>query len=125
MSWEVEFTDEFEAWWNTLDEAEQESIDASVQLLEARGPQLGFPHTSGIATSKHSHMRELRAQHHGRPYRTLFAFDPLRHAILLIGGEKTGIDDWYERFVPVADRLYDDHLAALEREGLIQDGKKV
>jgi len=119
MSWEVEFTDEFEAWWSTLSEDEQVSVDASVRLLEARGPQLPFPHSSGINGSRHGHMRELRTQHQGRPYRTLYAFDPRRTAILLIGGDKTGDELWYERMVPVADRLYDAHLIELKREGLI------
>ena len=119
MGWEVEFTDEFEGWWNTLTEEEQISVDATVRLLEERGPQLPFPYSSGINGSKHSHMRELRTQHEGRPYRTLYAFDPRRTAILLIGGDKTGDDRWYERSVPVADRLYDEHLNELKREGLI------
>lgn len=119
MSWEVEFTDEFEVWWHTLSEEEQISVDATVRLLEERGPQLPFPYSSGINGSKHSHMRELRTQHDGNPYRTLYAFDPRRTAILLIGGDKTGDDQWYERTVPVADRLYDKHLEQLKREGLI------
>lgn len=92
---------------------------ASVKLLEELGPQLRFPHTSGIESSKHRNMRELRIQHAGRPYRVLFAFDPRRCAILLLGGDKTGNDRWYEENVPLADRLYDDHLGALRREGLI------
>ena len=116
MAWEVEYTDEFEDWWGSLDEDEQASVDASVQLLEARGPQLPFPHSSGVEGSRHGHMRELRTQHQGRPYRTLYAFDPRRTAILLIGGEKTGNDDWYEEFVPQADDLYDEHLEELKRE---------
>ena len=120
--WEVEYTDEFGDWWNGLTEAEQESVDASVRLLEERGPQLGHPHSSGIARSKHPHMRELRIQHRGRPYRVLYAFDPRRTAILLIGADKTGNDRWYEQRVPWADRLYDEHLAALEKEGLNDDG---
>lgn len=120
--WEVEYTDEFGDWWNGLTEAEQESIDASVQLLEARGPQLGHPHSSGVTRSGHSHMRELRVQHRGRPYRVLYAFDPRRMAILLIGGDKTGNDRWYEQPVPLADRLYDEHLAALGKERLKDDG---
>jgi hypothetical protein len=61
-------------------------------------------------------MRELRIQHQGRPYRLLYAFDPKRAAVLLIGGDKTGADRWYEIFVPLADRLYDEHLADLERK---------
>lgn len=74
---------------------------------------------SGINGSKHSQMRELRTQHEGRPYRTLYAFDPRRSAILLIGGDKTGDDRWYEINVPIADRLYDSHLQQLRKEGLI------
>lgn len=76
MVWEVEYTDEFGDWWEGLSEGEQESIAVSVTLLEPSGPHLGFPHSSGINGSKHSHWRELGAQHAGAPYRTLYAFDP-------------------------------------------------
>lgn len=117
MFWDVEYTDEFEDWWSCLSESEQESVAASVRLLEERGPLLGFPHSSGINGSRHGHMRELRTQHDGRPFRTLYAFDPHRSAILLIGGDKTGRDRWYEVFVPLADRLYDEHLEQLRKEG--------
>lgn len=119
MSWDVEYTDEFGDWWEGLTEDEQISLDASVPLLETLGPTLKYPHSSGIHGSKHGHMRELRTQHDGRPYRTLYAFDPRRAAILLIVGDKTGQDRWYEENVPKADKLYDDHLATLEKEGLI------
>ena len=119
MPWGVEYTDEFEAWWEGLTDTEQESVAAVVGLLEDHGPQLGYPHSSCIAMSRHGHMRELRVQHQGRPYRVLYAFDPRRAAILLIGGDKTGNERWYEESVPIADRLYDAHLAALKREGLI------
>lgn len=119
MKWEVEYTDEFGKWWETLTDEEQESLAASVALLEERGPKLPFPYSSGINGSQHSHMRELRTQHEGRPYRTLYAFDPRRCAILLIGGDKTGDDQWYEVYIPVADRLYDEHLKELRKEGLI------
>jgi len=64
-------------------------------------------------------MRELRIQHAGKPYRVLYAFDPRRTAILLIGGEKTGDGRWYEALVPVADRLLDEYLDELGDEGLI------
>jgi hypothetical protein len=68
-------------------------------------------------------MRELRVQHAGRRYRILYAFDPGRTAILLIDGEKTGDDQWYETFIPLADRLYDEHLAQLGREGERPNGE--
>ncbi len=116
MEWEVEYTDQFEVWWNTLSEDEQEDIDAKVRLLERYGPALGRPHVGKINGSGHNNMKELIIQHAGRPYRTLFAFDPRRCAILLIGGDKTGNARWYEEFVPIADRLYDEHLETLRRE---------
>ena len=113
--------DEFGDWWADLSEEEQVSVAASVSLLEERGPNLGFPHSSSIKGSEHSHMRELRTQHQGRPFRTLYAFDPRRNAILLIGGDKSGNDRWYEVHVPLADRLYEDHLRQLREEGLSDD----
>jgi hypothetical protein len=71
---------------------------------------------------KPTHMRELRVQHDGRPYCVLYAFDPVRTAILLIGGDKTGHDRWYEIYVPIADRLYDTYVRQLRDEGKIPDG---
>ena len=120
MAYEVEYTDEFEKWWITLSEDEQDDVAATVSLLEAKGPILPFPYSSGISGSKHSHMRELRIQHAGRPYRVLYAFDPRRIAILLIGGDKTGKDRWYEEFVPIADEIYNQHIEDLKKEGVIK-----
>jgi hypothetical protein len=75
-----------------------------------------MPHSSGVESSRHKHMRELRIQHEGRPYRVLYAFDPRRTAILLIGGDKTGNDRWYEEYVRKGDVIYDQHLKELEDE---------
>lgn len=116
MAVEVEFTNEFGDWWDTLTESAQESVRAIVVLLQERGPHLNFPHSSGIEGSRHRHMRELRIQHQGDPYRVLYAFNPKRNAILLIGGNKTGNKRWYSEYVPLADRLYDEHLAELAME---------
>lgn len=124
MSWEVEYTDEFEEWWHSLSEKEQVSVDASVRLLELLGPSLKFPHSSGVRGSRHGHLRELRIQFGGRPLRSLYAFDPRRRAILLIGGDKTGNDRWYEEYVPIADDLYDEYIDELRKEGLL-DGQEI
>lgn len=123
MAWEVEYTSEFGDWWDGLTEEEQNRVAMVVDLLEERGPFLRRPYSDVIVSSRHAHMKELIIQHAGRPYRILYAFDPRRHAILLIGGDKTGDDRWYETFVPIADSLYDEHLAELEREAA--RGKKV
>ncbi len=116
MDWEVEFSDEFGEWWDSLTAAEQKSVDFTVGLLQAVGPTLKMPHSSGVEASRHAHMRELRIQHEGRPYRVLYAFDPRRAAMLLIGGDKTGASRWYEAYVPLADAIYDRHLRELESE---------
>jgi hypothetical protein len=80
---------------------------------------LPFPYSSKINGSRHSQMRELRIQHQGEPYRILYAFDPRRTAVLLLGGNKGGDDRWYVVNVPKADKLYDELLEELKREGLI------
>lgn len=120
MSWNVEYTNEFGDWWAKLAEREQEDITAAVELLAEHGPELRFPYSSGVAGSHHGHMRELRIQSGGQPVRVFYAFDPRRTAILLIGANKTGDDRFYERFVPLGDRLYDEHLKELKEEGLIE-----
>ncbi len=117
MAWEVEFTHEFGAWWAGLAPEQQEDVAESVRLLIDFGPALRFPHSSKIVTSAYPQMRELRTQGGGRPLRSLYAFDPLRNAVLLIGGDKTGDDRWYETFVPRADRIFEEYLRELMWEG--------
>ncbi|CAB3752825.1 type II toxin-antitoxin system RelE/ParE family toxin [Paraburkholderia humisilvae] len=116
MNWDVEYTDTFGDWWSDLSESEQESVAASVQLLEEYGPYLRHPHSSQVNGSGYGNMRELRIQHDGRPLRVLYAFDPARVAILLMGGDKTGDGRWYDRNIPRADALYREHLAQLKQE---------
>ena len=108
VAWEIEYTDEFGEWWETLTEDEQEAIDAAMELLEERGPALGRPLADNVHQSRHPNMKELRPT---PTIRILFAFDPRRIAILLIGGDKSGSwNRWYQEFVPIADDLYDEHL---------------
>jgi hypothetical protein len=116
MAWEVEFTDEFEAWWHSLSESEQGRVDARVGLLIEHGPSLGFPISSQVKTSRFPEMRELRVQAGGDPLRLLYAFDPRRVAVLLLAGDKTGDGRWYETHVPVADKLFDRHLKTIRKE---------
>lgn len=97
--WEIEYTDEFGDWWRILDIVVKEDIEEIVNMLKDRGPNLQFPHSSGITGSIYPHMRELRIQHKGEPYR-IFK------------------DRWYKKFIPIADKLYKEHLEILKREGL-------
>jgi len=120
--WEVEYTDEFEAWWETLSDNEHRRVAYSVNLLREAGPSLSFPHTSEVKQSRHGAMRELRSQCEGRPLRTFYAFDPRRTAILLIGGDKTGNNRFYDEMIPKADKIYDEYLKEIQEES---NGKEV
>ncbi len=116
MTWDVEFTDEFEEWWHTLTIDEQAAIDVAVGALQERGPALGRPFVDRVKTSRHQNMKELRPL--GGNVRILFAFDPRRIGILLIGGDKTNRwDQWYDEIIPIADDLYDEHLEQVKAEG--------
>lgn len=116
MAWDVEFTDQFGEWWSTLDEDAQISINAVVLVLERIGPALTRPYADTVKGSRHANMRELRIQHQGQPFRLLYAFDPRRTAIILVGGDKGGDDRWYDVHIPIADKLYDEHLQEIENE---------
>ncbi len=119
LSWAVEYTAEFGAGYESLIEPIQDAIDRAVRLLEARGPDLPFPHSSGLSGSRHPHLRELRVQSRGEPLRVVYAFDPRRTAILLIGGGKAGDNRVYQRMIPLANRIYDIYLAEIRQEKLV------
>lgn len=115
MVYEVSVTEMFRDWYEDLSMSEQESVERVVNLLMDAGPALAHPHSSGIQGSSFSHMRELRIQHQGRPYRVLYAFDPTRSALLILGGDKTGDDRWYDKMIPKADALYREHLKEIKQ----------
>lgn len=114
MAWDVFFSESAERWVLALDDADYEAMMAAIELLEERGPSLGRPAVDRIAGSRHHNMKELRS--FGGHLRALFAFDPKRRAIVLLGGDKTNDwSGWYDRNVPVADDLFDEYL---RQEGL-------
>lgn len=119
MRWEVEYTHQFEEWWESLSEELQNGVGAAIEELEEQGPGLGRPLVDTISGSRHHNMKELRPIVYGN-IRVLFAFDPRRHAILLIGGDKTGQwKRWYAEYIPMADDLFDAYLKELREEGLL------
>ena len=113
IAFEVEYTKTFEIWWEFLTESEQVSVASAVLVLQQRGPALGRPQVDTLKGAKFTNLKELRIQHSGLPLRILFAFDPRRVAILLVGGNKQGDANWYERNIAVAERLYSLHLEQL------------
>lgn len=118
MPWSVEYTNEFGAWWTTLGDGAQENIAAVVTnwRLAGRSSVSVFVRHQRLASRAYAGVAPAKRR---RAVRVFYAFDPRRAAILLIGGNKAGDDRFYERMIPLADRLYDDYIAELRREGLI------
>ena len=116
--YEVEFVHEqFEPWWESLDEEQQEALAARVSLLQQQGPNLKRPYVGEIQGSAFDPaMKELICNESGS-LRVLFIFDPRRQAVLLVGGDKTGRwQEWYDEAIPEADDLYRKYLKELEEE---------
>jgi hypothetical protein len=107
---EVIHTDEFGQWWNALSEEEQGGVARVVELLRGAGVLLKFPHSSALGGTKEA-LRELRPRRGASPLRVLYAFDPKRDAVLLIGGDKGSDARFYERIIARAERIWEEYLA--------------
>lgn len=116
MEWKVLSYPDFEEWLLQQDAKLRIAIAAHVKLLMERGPLLGRPYADTLYDSDMDNLKELRVQHRGKPWRILFAFDPKRQAILLIGGCKEGDDRWYQKIIPLAKERYQQHLKELEKD---------
>lgn len=114
--WHVATTEEFDAWFTELDDDAQAEIIAKVGLLKVLGPRLSRPHADTLKGSRHANMKELRADTTDHVMRIAFAFDPERNALLLVAGDKAGINQrlFYKQLIQKADRLFDAHLALLK-----------
>ena len=115
MAWAVEAIDAFAEWLGNLPEDSRVEILAHIAVLEEIGPGLTRPRADTLKHTNLKNLRELRIQIKGSPWRVLYAFDPRRVAVLLVGGCKEGDDRWYPKHIPIAERLYAEHLAALNK----------
>ena len=115
MSWTVLFHETFDVELTQLAEDLQDEVLAHARLLADFGPHLGRPTVDTLKGSCHANMKELRFSWKGEVWRVAFAFDPLRQAILLVGGYKGGADQrrFYKRLINVADERYTAYLGAL------------
>ncbi|MBF0628895.1 MAG: type II toxin-antitoxin system RelE/ParE family toxin [Magnetococcales bacterium] len=117
MNWIVLFQDAFDAEFSGFSRDVQTALLAKARLLELFGPQLGRPHVDTLKHSKHVNMKELRFDAADGAWRVAFAFDHLRHAILLVAGDKSGGSEkqFYRSLIATADKRLDDHLAQQKR----------
>ena len=110
IKWQVDAS-RIRKWYGTLDQSTRESVAAAIDLLSEQGPNLKRPFVGEVQSSRFPNMKELRpASPGGTELRILFA-------ILLLAGDKQGRwRKWYQRAVPQADRLYQEHLDSLNKE---------
>jgi hypothetical protein len=118
--WEVDLG-LIEGWLDTLDDETVTDIFYAVERLQQVGPTLGRPLVDTITGSRLKNMKELRPPSpKDSEIRILFAFDPRRMAIMLVGGDKASGKNrkakwsgWYRTAIPEAERLYEEHLKGL------------
>ena len=115
--WEVAFHPACETWADDLEQSDAEALLAAIRVLRDEGPTLGRPLVDSIEGSRHQNMKELRPGSTGRTeIRVLFAFDKVRKAILLVGGDKSGDwTGWYDTNIPIADARFDEHQARINK----------
>lgn len=113
--WEIVTVEMFDKWFLGLNEAEQTDVLAVIELLQVKGPQLGRPYADALENTQDiKNLKELRIQHHGKPYRVFYAFDPKRKGVLLCGGDKAGDKRFYKRMIPIAESEF---LKYVEKDG--------
>ena len=116
MAWRVQFHPAFAAEADDFAETVRIELIAGVRVLEHFGPSLGRPTVDTLSGSKHANMKELRFRADGGVWRIAFAFDPERAAILLVGGDKSGVGSgrFYKTLIKRADARFDQHLETLK-----------
>lgn len=101
-----------------LTEKQRVATSRAINQLRIEGPTLGRPLVDTIRQSRFKNMKELRISSDGA-LRVLFAFDPERSAVLLLGGDKSEQSlwsDWYPSAIRRADYLFETHLKKLGKK---------
>ncbi len=118
MEWEIIISEEYEKWFNKLSHKDKIAIATDLEVLKVLGPTLGRPYADRIKGSKYSNLKELRTTVTGHVYRSLFAFDPERHAVILSGGDKKGKNQekFYKRLIAQAEIVFETHLKNIQQK---------
>jgi hypothetical protein len=116
MRWQVVFHYAFEAEYSQLAKEVQDGLVATADMLQMQGPLLGRPHADTLEGSAYANMKELRFAAADGVWRVAFAFDPMRKAILLVAGDKAGVEQkrFYKNLIIKADSRFADHLETLK-----------
>lgn len=118
MEWKIIISEEYESWFNELPQKDKIAIATDLEVLRDIGPTLGRPYVDQIKGSKFNNLKELRTKVPGHVYRSLFAFDPERHAVILSGGDKKGKNQekFYKHLIAQAEIVFETHLKTIQRK---------
>ena len=106
---EVIVTDEFKTWYEDLSEGHQESVFHVVGLLEGRGDYARVPVQQRSQRHKGRAARAAREGSGGADSCCL-CLRPRAKCGLLLGGDKTGDDRFYEWLIPAAEKIWAQYL---------------
>ena len=118
MTWTIELHRDFRVELRVLSPEVRRSLGETLVAVELEGPNVGRPRVDTLNGSRHANMKELRFDADGGVWRFAFAFDPERRAVVLVGGDKQGIDSrrFYERLIRIADERFDDYVGEREKK---------
>lgn len=116
--WTVAFHADFLAEFHGFSASVRAHAYSLIEMLTVFGPQLGRPHVDTLKGAKISKLKELRFRADDGVWRIAFAFDLKRHAILLVGGDKSGVskEKFYRQLIEIAERRFDEHQKTIAAE---------
>ncbi len=118
MEWKIIISEEYEKWFDGLSQKDKIAIATDLEVLREFGPTLGRPYADQIKGSKYNNLKELRTKVPGHVYRSLFAFNPERHAVILSGGDKKGKNQekFYKHLIAQAEIVFETHLKTIQQK---------
>jgi hypothetical protein len=111
MTWKIDLHPDLRDEVKMLSAKVRRSLGTTLTALEIDGPALGRPLVDTLSGSRHANMKELRFEADDGVWRFAFAFDPSRRVIVLVGGDKQGVNQrrFYHWLVRVADTRFDEY----------------
>jgi hypothetical protein len=108
MAWTVTTHDDFDPEFDALSDEVRDELLAAMLALSERGPSLGRPLIDTLNAKKMKNLKEIRFRADDGVWRFAFAFDPKQQAIVLCGGDKSGVSEarFYKALVRKAEARF-------------------
>ena len=112
MRWRVIYHDKFKEEFGRLPESVQRKLADATVTLQNAGPNATRPVVDTLKGSKLKNLTEIRFRASGGEWRFAFIFDPLRNAVILVAGNKSGTNQkrFYSTLISIAEKRYKQYL---------------